>query len=206
MPYSLQPPRFHSKQVKCKTLECDEDSCCIMNQSLDFLYCNRAWDTFARTNGGGTAALGENVASRNLREFVPGVLHRFFADHLSSVLRDVTMWDHYYECSSPGEFRIFRLQALALTDSMELLVCHTLIHAGPHFRKPACYCSAGGPVVLCSHCRRTAKPGPSPAWLWVPEHLTKPPSDVVSDLCPECSDYYATGRLPWPEHIWKAPL
>ncbi len=205
MPNSSQPVRFRSKQVKCKTLQSDTDSCCVLSQSLDFLYCNPAWDAFARSNGGAEAALGRNVVGCNLLEFLPGVLRPFLADHLSKALGDLRIWDHFYECSSPHEFRIFRLQALPLPDAGEILICHSLMHVGPHFRAPSRCPSGAGPVRTCCHCRKTAKPGEPQTWLWAPEHVARPPMGCVSDLCPECAEYYEAGRAPWPENVWKPP-
>jgi hypothetical protein len=205
MPNTSQPRRFRSKLVKCKTLDSDEDLCSVLSQSLTFLYCNPAWDAFALSNGGTEAALARSVIGRNLLDFIPPVLQAFFSERLSSVLGEMRMWDHFYECSSPSEFRIFRLQALALHDAGELLVCHTAVHAAPHYRPPSRLPTTEGPVRICCHCRKAAKADDGQKWLWAPELLIRPPRDRVNDLCPECSEYYNTGHAPWPEQVWKAP-
>jgi hypothetical protein len=202
---SSDPPRFRSRQIKRQTLDADEDSCCVLSQSLDILYCNPAWDAFACANGGGAAAQAANLVGCNLLQFIPAPLQKFFSEHLSLALGDFRIWDHFYECSSPSEFRVMRLQALPLLDASELLIAHTVMYVGPHYRAPSTAAFSDKRVHMCGHCRRSAGTDGLAEWLWVPEHLARPPLNCANTLCPECANYYAGGCQPWPATVWRAP-
>lgn len=193
---------FQSKLVAVGSLERDADSCCVVDTYLQVLYCNPAWDAFARANGGSDAALGKSLINRNLLTFIPEVLKPFFSTGLRSAFSGVGTWKHDYECSSPAEFRIFRLQALPLRDANELLLCHTRMVAGPHYRAPKQAQDRQGPVRMCALCRCTSQMNGS-TWDWIPEYLARPPEPRVDDLCDSCSAYYRLGKRPWPEGIIK---
>ena len=175
----------------------------MVDHSLRVLYCNPAWDAFARANGGTDRALGANVVGQDLLTFIPDVLHGFYADHLNTTLTGMGTWKHDYECSTPSEFRVFRLQACPLTDERELLLCHAPMLVRPHYRDAVRSLRRNGLVRMCSHCRRTSRNGGIGAWDWIPEHLAHPPENRKDDLCESCAEYYSVGRSPWPEAIWR---
>jgi hypothetical protein len=190
---------FHSQRIQPATLDRDVEPCCVLDSSYRILYCNQAWDDFARANGGSAGTCGSALEGRCLTSFIPGPLRAFYADHLRSAMWG-GMWSHVYECSSPTEFRLYRLQALALPDTRELLTCHTCLSLTPHARipvkpDPGAH-SPNGVVTLCSHCRRTKRAG-ADSWDWIPEFLARPPENRADDLCPGCEAYYNRGVTPW---------
>lgn len=191
---------FRSRRIEPATLDRDIEPCCVLDSSCRILYCNRAWDDFAKANGGSAAAYGRSLQGQCLTSYIPGWLRPFYVDHL----RQATwggMWTHVYECSSPTEFRLYRLQALALPDTRELLICHACLSLSPHTRVPvkpdprAHY--SNGVVAMCSHCRRTKRIGAAISWDWIPEFLAHPPENRADDLCERCEAYYSRGITPW---------
>jgi hypothetical protein len=182
--------------IDAATLQRDCEVCCVLNGSLDFLYCNPAWDQFAQANGGTPEVFGAALMHRNLLQFVPEVLKTFFINNLYALRPGRSIWHHRYECSSPSEFRVFELQALRLADEDEILICHSPITCRPHNRTPVePPREPAGVVRMCCHCRRTCLDSGSGIWEWVPEYVARAPKQCVADLCRPCADYYRHGGV-----------
>jgi hypothetical protein len=171
--------------------------CCILDQSLQFLYCNQAWDDFCLQNGGSASTYGEHLLGHYLGEFLPDVLSKFYISHLLHVMRNGGPWHHCYYCSSPSEFRIYQLDALELQDARELLISHSVIYASPHAEHVvtpivSVHYTAEGTVKMCCHCRKTARLDNS-GWDWIPAFVAERPARCEVCLCSECSRFYETG-------------
>jgi hypothetical protein len=188
---------FRSHEVSVAVLEKDLDVACVIEHTGQIVYCNPAWDEFAAANSGSAAALSTGVLGRNLMDFIPPVLKPFYAKNLLKT-PPYLIWDHNYECSTPSEFRIFRLQALRLKDTGEILLVHSLQIRRPHTRRPMEPPAMRGQVAMCAHCRRTHA-GTNGEWLWTPEFIAHPPEDRADSLCRRCADYYDGVAASWTE-------
>jgi hypothetical protein len=187
---------FRSTILDTAALARDPQVCCVLDSSLQFLYCNPAWDDFARQNGGTASTMGAALMYQRLLLYVPEILKPFFAGHLNNLRSGGGMWHHEYECSTPTHFCIYELQAVRLPDADEILICHVPLVRRPHTRvptkpKPGLH---GGPEVhMCCHCRCTRREDGSGIWDWIPDYLAKPPRNQIADLCPPCVEYYRCG-------------
>jgi hypothetical protein len=162
-------------------------------------YLNPSWFRFAEENGGTEIprrwALGANVY-----DAIPADLTAFYrtllreAEHRPAPAR---VAPHEYECSSPGEYRRFSMQVLALGSGKGLLVVNSpVLTARPEAvgREPLpplveIYADEKGLIRQCSHCRRVARRDDN-AWDWVPEWVAASPRDTSHSLCSICLDYH----------------
>ncbi len=190
---------FLSHEISLAVLESDTDVSCVLDPAGRIVYCNPSWDRFAASNGGGEQAFGAGVCGRSFLDFVPPVLKHFFAGKLLGNMAPYMIWDHYYECSTPEEFRVYRLQAMRLKDTDEILLAHTPYLSRAHHRRPVEPGSQSGPVTMCAHCRQTQQAPDGADWAWIPEYLAHPPVTSPPDLCPECKAHYRAGADFWYE-------
>ena len=175
----------------------DSDTCCVLDSSLQFLYCNPAWDDFARSNGGTESVLAHSLMHKRLLTYIPEIIKPFFVEHFNALRAGGGIWRHRYECSSPTDFRMFEMQAVRLWDENEILICHILKINRPHDRTPIDPPPRRlGQVHICCHCRRTLRQDDSGIWDWIPAYLTDPPADRADDLCPPCAENYREGFEP----------
>jgi len=188
---------YRSAIINADTLARATDACCVLDSSLQFLYCNCAWDDFARANGGTRAAMGEALLHKRLLTYIPDILKSFYAHQFNILRQRGTVWYHRYECPSPREFAVYELQALLMHDQNEILICHSQIVRRPHTRpavEPRGSTRNGGrPVSMCCHCRRTFRDDGSGAWDWIPAYVQNPPANYIACLCQPCTDYYQHG-------------
>lgn len=167
---------------------------CLVDTDLSISYCNPAWDRFALQNEGQNA-LSTLVVNRNLREFIPEPLRRFYDDVFARARSGRVSFD--YECSSPELYRSFRMQVMLLKQYGGYAIINSLRleHACPGGEvafKPEsfAYETAAGFIVMYCHCRRTRRHEGENVWDWVPEHLKRPPFTVSHGICPICAAYF----------------
>src|SRR5664279_4990656 len=145
-----------------EVFETDRDVLYLLDAKFRIMECNLGWDKFAAENGGVGISRAE-VRGRNVFEFIPEVLERFYQDKYSEALR-VEHWIGFdYECSTPDVFRQFHM-ALRKVEYSGLLVVNSYL---PNQRTPSSlpnevmddslYVSPGGLITMCAHCRRTRR-------------------------------------------------
>ena len=103
------------------------------------------------------------------------------------------MWKHVYECSSPDQFRTFRM-LIHLLASEGLLVTNTLVVEKPHDRvvegNSDVYADEDGIICMCAHCRCSRRRDKSGQWDFVPAHFKIHPLQVSHGLCQVCRAYF----------------
>jgi len=185
-----------------EVFETADDVLYLLDSDLRIAECNLGWDKFAAENGGVGISRAE-VRGRQIFEFVPEVLVRFYQEKYAEALR-VGHWIGFdYECSSPDVFRQFHM-ALRSIESSGLLVVNSYL---PNQRAPlasvtealadAAYVTPGGMIIMCAHCRRTRRQDGSNTWDWVSRFLRDTGRRVSHGLCPRCTSYlYPDLELP----------
>jgi len=163
----------------------------VLDSELRFIYCNPAWDRFALENGAPELAEGSAIGTE-LFTVVPEVLTQFYSRIFEEVRRNKLVWSHVYECSSPEQFRSFRM-LIHLLASQCLLVTNTLVVERPHeviVEGNADVYVARGIVCMCAHCRCSQRRDKPEQWDFVPEHFKIRPPGVSHGLCPVCRAYF----------------
>ena len=177
-----------------EVFETDQDVLYLLDAEFRIMECNLGWDKFAAENGGVGISRAE-VRGRNVFEFIPDVLVRFYQDKYSEALR-VAHWIGFdYECSTPDIFRQFHM-ALRKVEYSGLLVVNSYL---PNQRTPLSapnealadllYESPGGFITMCAHCRRTRRQDDSNTWDWLSRFLRDTGRKVSHGLCPRCTSY-----------------
>ena len=151
--------------------------------------------SLARLNG--APQLGdEGVIGSHLFDAIPGVLKRFYRHAIQEVRNKQEIWDRLYECSSPEQFRRYRMRIHLIAGRSWLLVTNTLVSQRPQKKpltsQPNIYLR-DGIILLCAHCRCSKRIDGSNQWDFVPEHLRLKGialKHVSHGLCPICRAYF----------------
>lgn len=173
-----------------RSLERGDDVTYVLSADLRVIRTNAAWERFARANGG-AAFLATWRRGTPLLDVIPAPLQPFYVTSFERAARDVVRWDHDYECSSPTEWRQFRMLAYPFDGAF--VVTHSLLVARPHDadgRSVADDYVSDGIISMCSHCRRVRCRGAERRWDWVSQYVAQPPPRVSHGLCPACTRYY----------------
>lgn len=173
------------------SLEANPDVIYVVDRSLHFVYCNAAWDVFARKNKGERLERSKFVGKYCLGG-VPKFLRDLYKRIYRRVLSTQAPCEHDYQGSSPTKYRIFHMRVLPLSRS-HLLVENSLALERPHRRKryrrfDPRYVNRHGWIVMCAHCRRVEyfNPKGTREWHWVPSYLVKAPAPISHGMCPAC--------------------
>jgi len=168
----------------------------ILDSQYRIMYCNPAWNRFARANGAPQLA-NEAVVGSDLFAAIPEVLRASYSAAFRYVLSTGRVWEQSYECSSPALFRRFRMRIQLLKPQDWFLVTNSLIversHAGTATADPNTYVDANGIVTNCAHCRCSRRAGSLDQWDFVPEYLQprlESEVKVSHGLCPVCHAYF----------------
>ena len=166
----------------------------LLDDEMRIAECNLGWDKFASANGGVGISRAE-VRGRNIFEFIPDVLVRFYQGKYSEALRSGRWVGFDYECSTPDVFRLFHMGLRSIEQSGLLVVNSRL----PEQRAPlvspneasadVAYLSPDGMITMCAHCRRTRRLDDANTWDWVPRFLRDTGRKVSHGLCPRCTAY-----------------
>ena len=166
----------------------------ILDSHLRFTYCNPAWDEFALENQA-PELTAQSVLGSELFAAIPAVLRPFYVRVIEDIHHSGLVWQHVYECSSPEQFRNFRMRIHPLSSGW-LLVTNALVVERPH-TNAICgapveeYANADGIITLCAHCRCSLRVDKQEQWDFVPAHLKKSNDFKVSHgLCPVCRAYF----------------
>jgi hypothetical protein len=169
--------------------------CFVLDEKLRIVYCNPAWDLFARRNGAPDLCAARMLGIPVL-DCSSGHIQEYYRSLYQDVLAGAPPASHDFHCSSPEMERLMRMKVHGLrTAPAVLVVCslrverpHTLPAAQPI---PSVYRNEHGFMVMCSNCRRTRRAGSSPEiWDWVPEFVAEMPPDVSHGICKLCLEYY----------------
>jgi len=168
----------------------------IVDQSLNLTCHNKAWDDFALANLvpelAGPACIGTNLLSITDESLRP-----FYEDAFRRVLREKTVWEWEYKCSSPSLFRTCLMRVHPITLSGWLLVTNSVVVESEHALgniEFEGYVHEDGQVHVCVHCRCSKKSALPERWDFVPAHLATRAANVRQDLCPICRSYFYPSR------------
>ena len=183
-----------------RLMENDPSVVYALDQSLSLVYCNAAWDRFARDNGAPPSVFRQFQAGLPLMAAIPEVLRSFYREALDGVLTTGVEWQHTYECSSARQFRLYRMRVVRSSDSSGLLVVNSLAIERPHEEggSPADlrpYTDRQGFLWMCANCRRF-KHCDSGRWDWFPDLVRTIPGKVSHALCAACWALHYPGYLP----------
>jgi hypothetical protein len=166
----------------------------ILDSQFRVLYCNPAWNRFAKANGA-PQLTNEAVVGSDLFDAIPDVLRAVYSNAFRQVLSTGRVWEQSYECSGPTLFRMFRMRIHLLKPQNWFLVTNALIVERSHTRAAEpdsnTYVDANGLITTCAHCRCSKRVGSSDQWDFVPEYLQpKSAVKVIHALCPVCRVYF----------------
>jgi hypothetical protein len=177
-------------------LEFDPAIIFVLDANLRIVYCNRAWDVFARQNDG-HGSYRSSVLGTSWINVIPDSLRDFYSDGVAGVHRSGKVWEHDFECSSPELLRRFHMRVLPLPEFHLLIENSSRVEAHHHKDLDSdtenfTYVNRFGVVTMCSHCRRSrrADPGQHKFWDWIPRFVRKTPDAVSHGLCPTCCAYF----------------
>lgn len=168
----------------------------ILDSQFRIMYCNSAWNRFARSNGA-PQLTSEAVVGSDLFHTIPEVLKTLYSDAFRHVLSTGLVWEQSYECSSPSLFRTFRMRIHPLQPQGWFVITNTLIversHTGTATADSNTYVDGNGFVTACAHCRCSRRLDNPDQWDFVPQHLQlrlDSPVKVSHGLCPVCRAYF----------------
>ncbi len=167
----------------------------IVDSQYHILYCNPAWNGFARSNGA-PQLTSDEVVGLALFDVIPDVLRAVYTDAFQQVLSTGRVWEQPYECSSPTVFRMYRMRIHLLKPQDWLVVTNPLVVERSHPKTaaadPTTYVAANGLVTMCAHCRCSRRVDNPNQWDFVPDYLQPKLSAVKLShgLCPVCRAYF----------------
>lgn len=162
----------------------------LLDAELRIVYCNPAWDAFARANGGDNLlshpAIGANVldvTSEGLRDFYARVFRQAISDPLP------VSFD--FECSSAEILRLMRMEVHHLPASRCFAVICSVRSQQAHSAEsrpgdPSVYLQRSGLITMCCHCRKTRRAAEPNVWDWVPQYVRHMPTNVAHAVCETC--------------------
>ncbi len=168
----------------------------ILDSQFRVLYCNPAWNRFARSNGAPRLD-GDLVLGSDLFDAIPDVLKSAYFDAFRHVVSTGLVWEQSYECSSPALFRVYRMRIHLLKPRDWFVVTNTLVVERPHTGTTAAdastYVDENGLVTVCAHCRCSKRVDNPDQWDFVPEYLQLRLGSIPKlshGLCPVCRAYF----------------
>jgi hypothetical protein len=168
----------------------------ILDSQFRIMYCNPAWNRFARSNGA-PQLTSDAVVGCDLFDAIPEALRTLYSDAFRNVLSTGRVWEKSYECSSPTLFRMFRMRIHLLKPQNWFVVTNALTVERSHARMgaadPNMYVDANGLVTNCAHCRCSRRVDSPDQWDFVPDYLQPRLESAVKvshGLCPVCRSYF----------------
>ncbi len=163
---------------------------CVVDPANQIVFCNSAWDRFARSNGG-SEAVADRVIGRDLLSVCADSVRPFYRQFFEVARKTRVPVSHGYHCSSPEYLRVFRMTVALHGDF--LVLRHALLEQGPHTAapaEPAPRYIQSDIVTLCANCRR-ARNWEAASWDWVPLFLRSQDRYRFSHgMCPDCQNFY----------------
>jgi len=178
---------------------------CVVDDALQLVYCNPAWDKFALSNHG-EAAVASRVIGTNLLDVVAEPMRQAYERLFAAARQTRQVWSLNYECSSANLYRLFRMEIRPLGAAAGFALVHAERVERPHdpdrksFSPDAVrYMSPQGLIVMCAHCRKTRRVAEPEVWDWVPEYLNPdaPRKNISHGLCTSCFAYFYPESYKW---------
>ncbi|MBD3258215.1 hypothetical protein GF377_07255 [candidate division GN15 bacterium] len=172
-----------------------KNTCIGLDRDLRMVLLNPAYYNFARANNG-SHILDQFGLGAPLLDAIEGGQRQFYEDLLRGAMAAQSVKHFDYECSSPTEYRVFRMIIYPVADGRGLLTEHAVSTIAPHDRPgatfdPGAYVDSDGIVHLCGHCRRV-RHLTHDRWDWCPEAMNH--QDLTHGLCNLCLDFYHPAR------------
>jgi hypothetical protein len=179
-------------------LEEELSPACLVGLDGCIVYCNPAWDAFARENGGDPGALGRSVRGMAWRSFINGediaaAVSRFMEYALrgystsflsecnSAEVGRVIMNRFEPVRSQPGGRTVGVAAVYSLVRSCPIGELHQ-----PHAPRRELYRDAEGRVRMCAFCRRVRRGSDDGRWDFVPQFLDDPGLPLTQAHCNTC--------------------
>ncbi len=170
----------------------------VLDADLRIAHCNPAWDAFAHSNGG-RAVLAAKVCGMPLFQFIPPVMQSFYREVFAACAEDGEPFAFDYECSSPNEYRRFRMEVMPSKRGRGIAVVNALRIEQPHGAVAAPpsteYLAETGLITMCAHCRKTRSARDPQRWDWVPAYVATVKAPISHGLCPPCHSYHYDSLL-----------
>jgi hypothetical protein len=193
-------PRFISllKGFDLVELEIRAASVYGMWPDLTLAYFNQGWQRFAAENEGEPGISQHWGLGCNILDAIDPALREYYRDAYARCLRDLTPWEHLYECSSPTLYRRLQLIAYPIAGGEGILVVNATVVEQPHDPEQnppqqadeKVYRDEAGVLRQCCHCRRTQRARAPQHWDLVPEWIRQPPPRISHVICPICADHF----------------
>lgn len=178
-----------------KVLEESPNVCYMLDDQFRLIYCNPGWDRFAEANDA-RKLTGEPLIGTNVFASIPKALGPLYRHAFRSASTSARIWTKVYECSSPLQFRKYRMRIYPVKRRHWFLVTNSLVVQREHKKLSApnddSYVSRGI-VTMCAHCRCSQRAETPERWDFVPEYLelNGPYAlNVSHGLCPICQAYF----------------
>jgi hypothetical protein len=162
---------------------------CVVDAAAKIVYCNPAWDTFARQNGG-ERSTSQHVLGKSFLDHIPAVLKPHYERLFKEAAGERKMVSSGYDCNTPKLFRRYRVMMMPLAGTDLTALVHALQFEYPVTESVsgAAGAESGASVSMCAQCRRVEFE--SGEWRWVPDFVRLAPSGISQGLCPACEKLY----------------
>lgn len=186
------------KEFDLETLENSRDVIYAIDENLNFIYFNPAWEKFAVENGGPENILQLLPLGSSVTAGTTEILSEYYSDYYQSALQELHPVVNEYECSSSEFYRIFRQFCYPMMDNKGLIIINRLVTEEPMENRSRLVAAPNeerfrdkhGLIEQCSFCRCVKPVEKGKSWEWVKEWVIKIPEKTSHSLCPPCFDYY----------------
>jgi hypothetical protein len=162
---------------------------CVIDSKSTIVYCNPAWDYFARRNDG-ERATSSYVVGHAYLAYIPEVLLPRYRQLITNATVERAVCGEDYEGRSAQAYYRYRLTLLPIPGTSLVAMVHSVFveRAVPQqpMRASEYHHGPGKVVTMCAQCRRTRR-NPNHHWDWVPEFVKTAPRRVSHGICPECT-------------------
>ena len=179
-------------------LEEEQAPACLLSLDGCIVYCNPAWDAYARENGGDPGALGRTVTGKPFRSFIMGEeVRNAVSIYMGLALRGEPA-SFLSECNSPEVGRVIMNRFEPVRSSRSRLTVgaaavYSLVRSyaiselhAPHPVQDDLYRDRDGLIHMCAFCRRVQRRGQDGGWDYVPEYVKSRDETIVQTCCGSC--------------------
>jgi hypothetical protein len=190
--------QFKLDGLDFETIENSPHSIFGLSKDLKLIYFNKAWFEFSKQNNGEPEISEIFTIGTAFESAINGTIKDFYISNYKKVLRDLKVWKHEYECSSPTLYRIFCQDVYPLKNAEGIVVVNSLKTQRPLDNKDhknvnlltTEYADKNGIITQCTNCRKTQRVNNIDVWDWLPAYVYESTKNVSHSICPICYDYY----------------